>query len=54
MDSEGGWHWAVVTSGAQSRGKEEAIFPLQALVLEAEPWATGACGVPHDTLIDGI
>lgn len=54
MDSEGGWHWAVATAGAQSRGREETIFPPQALGLEAEPWATGACGTPHDTLMDGI
>lgn len=35
-------------------GREEAAFLPQALGLEAEPWATGAFGAHHDTLMDGV
>lgn len=54
----GGVPWmgrvAAASAGPQSRGREAAAFPPQALGLEAEPWATGACGGPHDTLTDGM
>lgn len=38
--------WGTAAAGPESREREEAASPPQALGLEAEPWASGACGAP--------
>ena len=38
--------WGTAAAGPESREREEAASPPQALGLEAEPWASGACSAP--------
>jgi hypothetical protein len=54
--------WTGLEAGAglwplQDHAAEEEMKPPsvpEPLGLEAEPWATCACGGPHDDLMDGI
>ena len=41
-----GRRWGTAAAGPESRERVEAASPPQALGLEAEPWASGACGAP--------